>query len=381
MSAQVTTTGDVLAGDGLPAWLTGSPLFEWIEIAGTTHAGSAGDPTSDGRSNSRLAFCNLALYGSELILAATGGHSDYFGNEVTGIDVSDDAPAWVLRKARTELVNVTLDTDPAWVGYNADGTPSSRHTYNSVHYSTTHSRLMLHRTRFSYPSADSDNATNGFNLTSNTWDAAGTWAAGQTAACRDGSDNCWTISAAYLKKWTAATDTWSAGTAVVGYNAGNGEPTMCYDSTGDRLVLLKLGDGLGFGGTDVVCATFAMDGTQTDITMSAGSAAAVAQFQADLGTYAVLEHDPDNNVFWYWSAMSATNGVAYLYKLTPNGTTTWDLSIQTVSGTPPVNIGPDTAGTGGHRVGAHGRMCYVPAIKSLVFMTAGTENLFAVRTA
>jgi hypothetical protein len=365
----------------LPAWLKGAAVNRWISISGTTHAGSAADPTSDGRSNDRIAFSNIALVGTQAVLAATGGHGDYFGNEVSSIELNEDSPSWTLRKARVELASVTLDTNPAWAGYNADGTPSSRHTYDSVHYSTTRSRLMLHRTRFSYPSANSKNASNGFNLATNTWDAAGTWADGYTAMCRDGSDNVWAIAGASLFKWTAATDTWASVASVAGYIYGTEFGPLCHDSLRDKLVLFKYGGGSGFDGPSIALCTFSMTGTQTFITLSAGSSSAAAQFVADQGSYATMDYDTVNDCFWYWSGMSNTNGVAYLYKLTPNATTVWDLSIQTLTGTAPVYIGPDASGVvTGRRVGAHARMKYVQALGGLVFMTAGSVPLQFVRT-
>lgn len=367
-----------IGAEPLPTWLVGAPLNQWVSITGSIAAGSLADPTNDGRSNSRLAYSNITLAGTKVVLAAVGGHNDYSGNEVTSIDIAANSPAWSLDIARS----ATVAED---VAYYADGKPSSRHTYDSVHYSTTHSRVMLHRAKFVYslgPSASFD-VTDGFNLATGLWDAENTWTDGaQTAMCRDSHDNVWAISAAYIHKWTAATDSWANLGSVAGYIYGTEFGPLCHDSLRDQLVLFKFGGGSGFDGPDVAFCTFSMAGVQTLITLSSGSSAALAQFVADAGSYATMDYDTVNDCFWYWSGMSTTNGVAYLYKLVPNGTTTnWDLSIQTLTGTPPTYLGPDASGVvSNRRVGGHGRMKYVAELGGLVFMTAGSVPLNFVRT-
>lgn len=63
-----------------------------------------------------------------------GGHSDYAGNEVYGIDLSLDAPAWsLLIKPSGAIGNTgTLDYGANVADTYFDGRPRSQHTYGNL---------------------------------------------------------------------------------------------------------------------------------------------------------------------------------------------------------------------------------------------------------
>jgi hypothetical protein len=345
----LSVTPPAVSSSSVPAWLTGAAIHQWVQIGGTTHAGSAADPTNDGRSTARLAFSNIAIVGNEVVIAATGGHGDYNGNEVTSINLAADAPQWRLRRAKTS--NPTADA-----AYNAaDGTPASRHAYWSAIYSTTRGRLMLHSTRFTWPTALSFNASNGFNLGNDTWDPAGTWSDGTAALCRDTSDNAWTVTGGYLRRWNASTDTWSAIAQVA--SPGFGGP-MVHDSSRNQLFILTWGDGSN-GGSGVNSYKFTPAGAQTAITFNAS--AAYSQFQAERPSYASMIYDAHNDRFLFWHGETST-----LFSIKPNSGSTWDMSIVSTTGTlPPA------------RAGAFGRMGYIAALNGCVFMPRGdTKHWF-----
>ena len=345
------------AAAALPAWLSGATVNEWVSISGTTHAGSAADLTSDGRSTSRLAYSGAGLNGAELILAACGGHADYSGNEVSSLDLSQNSPAWVLRIARSGSVQSD-------VAYYADGKPSSRHTYWSTHYSTTRSRLMLHRSRFVYGTAVSFDDSNGFNLSNNTWDADNTWANGNTAGCRDSSDNVW----AHLDfrtdiyKWTASTDTWSQ--TLASGTTGPGYP-WAHNSDGDYLFGLSIGDGEA-GGSGVVAAKMTSGGTaRTAITFN--SSAGLTQFESDADEHAGMDYVPATGKFYWYAGLTSTGRV---YEITPNGGTTWDIAILSTSGaTVPAVQG----------AGIFNRWRYIASLGGFVCMPSGSSNVCFLR--
>lgn len=348
--------GPPAAAASLPAWLAGAAVNQWVSISGTTHAGSAADLTSDGRSTNRLAYSGAALVGSELILPACGGHGDYSGNEVSSIDLGADAPVWALRLART--ASVTAD-----VAYYGDGRPSSRHLYWSTHYSTTRSRVMLHRSRFVYGSAVSFDDSNGFDLGTNSWDADNTWANGNTAGCRDASDNVWafTDSRRSIRKWTAATDSWSGalgtwGSETLGY-------PLAHDTTRDKLFSLCIGDGEA-GGSGVNAHRFSMDGTTRDA-ITFNSSSAYTQFQSDADAHAGMDYVAATDRF-YWYAGRGQR----VYAITPNSGTTWDMEILSVTGaTPPAAEGE----------GIFNRWRYVPSLGGFVCMASGSANVCFLR--
>jgi len=368
LTYSVGSGGSVYAGmtapaPSVPAWLVGAALFQWVQIPNTIHMGSPADPTDTGgassRSNARLAYSNIARdNGTRIIIAATGGHADYSGNEVTGIDLGVDAPTWSLLMARSTSVQQN-------VPYYADGKPTSRHGYWGVHYSTTRSRLMLHYTRFSYGTAVSFVNSNGFNLANNTWDPQGTWAdAVGPALCNDSNDNAWAYASGgvQLWKWTAATDSW----AQTGSFANQVCGPMAFDSARSQFFHLAWGDGQASGSGVSAYKYNAAGNTQTAITLNS-IGGALAQFTADTGSYASMEYVVANDCYFWWDGVSRR-----LYKVVPNTGTTWDLSIQATTGTAP----PQAESSFGRMV-----RIVTPNFSGLAFMPTGYTNLYFLRTA
>ena len=348
-----------------PLWIQGHPLDTWFPIPGTVHAGSPAAPADDptnifASSNARLAYSGMALRGNEIILAADGGHSDYSGNEVTSIDLSADAPAWRLRSPASP--SPTVD-----VAYYSDGRPSSRHTYWSTIWNEQHNRVMLHYTRFAYGSAVSFRASNGFDLDTNTWDPAGTWADGYSAGCADADGNVYAMGVDYfnLMKWTAATDTWSM---VATYPDAINVNPVCFDPKRNHLFALAWGDGQGDGS---VMNAFKIAGTEkTAITFNAS--AALSQFLDDKPNYAAMEYDPRNDKYYFYEG--ADGRTDRVYVVTPNDTAVWDIAILALGSgsiTPPMVRG----------AGIMNRFKYVAALNGFVLLAAGTSELYFLRTA
>lgn len=352
----------------LPKWLAGKPLNEWVTIPGTVHAGSAAAPADNPAdsyafSNRRLAYSGMALKEAELILAACGGHGDYSGNEVTSIDIADDAPAWRLRREATPQALRVKDAP-----YYADGRPSSRHTYWSSHWNAQRRRVMLHGSRAVYGNGVSFGKSSGFGLDSQLWDAAEAWKDGQNALCQEEATGiAWALNGSKLYKWTPDTDTW---TLRGDFGAAASFPPMCHDSKRDHLFALAWGDGQATG-TGATAAVFSNDGTvRTPISFEPG--AALAQFIAAKPSYAALEYDPDNDRYLFYAG-DATRS-ADIYVITPTATRVWRISmLQLGAGslTPPAVVG----------AGVLNRFRYVRQLKGFVLMSSGTQNIHFIRTA
>jgi hypothetical protein len=349
-----------------PAWLVGKQLNTWFQIPNTTHAGSPADPTDSPldtfcRSNRRLAYSGAALRDAELWLPAVGGHQDYSGNEVTSIDLSADAPKWQLRKAKSSTT--TRD-----VPYQPDGTPSSRHVYWSAQWCAPRNRIMLHYSRFVWGSGISFVNSNGFNPTTNTWDAAGTWSAGTSAMCVDSNGDAWAFSSAFdLSKWSQATDTWAV---TLHSGAQLGYPPLVYDSKRDHLFSLAWGDGQA-NGSGTNAAKFTSGGTvRTAITIN--PSAAYTQWQSNAPMYAGMEYDADNDRYLFYEGNAGREGVIYV--ITPNATSSWDMSVLAL-GSSSVTPGPMFG------AGAMTRFRYIAGLKGCVAMHAGNQNLYFIRTA
>lgn len=369
----------------LPVWFAGLEVNQYVQILGTTLMGSPAAPTDTGgassRSNRRLSFSNLATDdNNQIILACTGGHFDSDDNSVTAIDMKADVPTWRLLKPWYEPSIEDVDyysTSPVVE-------PTSRHTYNSVQWSSTRQRLVLHASPVRYGPANSSLVTNGFNLETGLFDPVGTFALGRQALCRDQHDFVWTrwgTSGNYpiLCKWDPATDTWTN----TGSFSQQVTKQLSWDTLRSQLFQLTWGDG-GSGGTERSCYVYRAGGTtQTAITLNpvgpnGPNGNAVEQFDYDAthrwpdsegnlvggGADCCLEYDSLTDRF-YWS-----DGLTgRLYYAVPNEGNTWDFGIL------------QTTGTLAPRSYSHARMkIFKFGTRSVaVFMPAGYRNLYALR--
>ena len=344
------------------------PLNVWFAIPGTIHAGSAAAPSDDptdpyASSNRRLSYSGMGLRNSEIILAANGGHEDYSGNEVTSLDLAQDAPAWVLRSAASPSSAISMD-----VPYYSDGKPSPRHTYWSTIWSAQHNRLMLHYTRFVWGKGVSFGDSNGFNLDTNTWDAQGTWGTSNyTGGCADAQGNVYAIGMGYfsLNKWTSSTGVWST---VATYDEAINFNPVVFDPTRGHLFALAWGDGQG-DGTGLNAIRIAGN-TKTNITFNAS--AALTQFKSDQPIYSAMEYDPVNDQYLFYEGGAGRTGRVYVVK--PNSSAVWDLSILSLGAG---SVLPDAA----VGAGVFNRFKYVPALRGFVLMSSGTSNVYFMRTA
>lgn len=360
----------------LPAWGNGKPLNEWFEIPGTAMAGSATDPGGDpanefGPWNYRIAFSGMALRKAEVILAASGGHGDWSGNGVYSIDLAADAPKWVVRKTDSAVADRTQN-----VAYYADGTPSSRHTYYSSHFSKIANRVMNFGSRAVYGGGVDFPHTNGFNLDTNAWDKAGTWAAGgMTGACVDAAGQAWFPG---FIKWSPYTGAVTDRYTQMYVNGPRLPLPFAYDRKRNQLFSMGFGDGLIWTGATFAAYKVNIDGAPTAITFN--PSAAYTQFLASKPELCAMDYDPDNDRFlWYDgrpadAAQPRPGQEGVIFVITPNATAVWDMSILALG---PGSIKP--AGSAGG--GVCSRFRYVPAFKGFVLLARGTKNVYFIRTA
>lgn len=346
-----------------PAWLIGQPVGKLFAITGTTFQGSAADQTG-GVANSRFAYSNGAVVGSEIIFPAPGGHGDYAGNEVTGIEMWAEAPSHVLRKAKTTSVSSDLPHNAS------DGTRTSAHLYNLVHWSAPTQRLVLHRHKGMYPTGGSTANSDGFDVVANAWDAASTFADGSAfATCNDGAGNVWGYSADQraLWKYVGGTDTWSQTFSTGG--AATVTPAAAWDTARAQLFQIAKGDG-EFNGSGVTAWKYNTAGTaQTSITLT-DTDGSLANFSANGGGYDSLIYDPDGDRFILYDAVSPYVTTPKLYQITPNGTTTWDMAYL-----------PNSGATVPAAAGSFSRALHIPLLRCVVLWPDASSTLYAYRLA
>lgn len=342
------------ADDGYPAWRDGLTVGNFVELSGTSGAGgSAIDAYSS--------FIYDDLTG-DLIIAAAGGHSDSSDNRVVSINILADAPSvagWVLREASST-------TTPISVSHYPDGKPSSRHTYGHIHISQSRRRVMLMGGRFIYaPAGEQSAKVDGFNLTTDNWDAANTFGdapAGWYGEVQDATGNIWSFlnTALGARKWTDATDTWSAPSVTI--PAGWVRRPWVLNTSDDTLFGLCWADNEGSGSAPAQINALRFN--PTTLVMDAitfNSSAAKTQFIADTPAYSGMDYDPENDRFLFYAS-----GTKRIFIVTPNAGTTWDMAILTPGG----YTVPSVAGAG-----VQCRWRYVAALKGFIFLPQASSNL------
>jgi hypothetical protein len=337
-----------------PAWMSGKPVNEWFEIAGTSGAGGAAID----------AFSGMALNERhcELLIAAAGGHLDSSDNRVVSISLMADTPTWVTRLAASSAVAQN-------VAYYADGKPSSRHTNSSLHFVPQVNRLMMFGARSVYGAAWDLPKVDGFNLDSNTWDAAGTWpdmpggyGAAQIRATGE-------VIGTGLSKWSPVTQKWTS--LVISSNGDQVRWPVAHDPRRNQVFSLQYGDGQGYGDARIVASvTTVIGGVQTSVRFNASSG--LDQFLAEKPSYAGMDYDLINDCFMFYSGQEGAAGRVYVIK--PNATATWDISVLTL-GAGSVKVATNPGG------GVHNRFRYIPALRGFVLLARGSANLYFLRTA
>lgn len=167
-----------------PAYLASADTFQWV-AAGASPASSpqlapaVANGTMGSIANVVNAYSGAAAINGELLING-GGHGDYCGNEIHGINLTADSPAWVKRIERSDYSQVLGGSN-----YYLDGKPTSRHTYYGLWGATIGGRpKMLQFCTWMgnacylvgiWPGTNASNVTttniNCFDLLSNTWDA------------------------------------------------------------------------------------------------------------------------------------------------------------------------------------------------------------------
>ena len=362
---------------GTPSWLQGAAVNAWIELPNTALLASAAMANvpafASGNWNNNYSGASLAgqsAYSGGCIAAATselvvmgGGHSDYCGNEIYSLNLSDNAPSWYQWFPPSQAL-ANSSSSGSGVPYNLDNTPAARHTYWNIHFINSRNKLYTFLAQAVWGNGNGKFATvDSCAYRARAWDPMGTNPNAPSAGAfdlgmiKDASENIWYHDSASgeLYKWTAATNSWTT-VANVNVAQGDGQPYCC-DTKRTRMVRTANGPTpagwLNLGNPSAGFNNVTMSGT---ITPSVGG----------------LVYDPVVDCFWYLPY--AQGSTAVLYQINP---TTWTVTTAAVTGSVPGNQTSGGPGDGYF----HGRFNYVPNLKGLVFMLDNQTNVYFMRTA
>jgi hypothetical protein len=298
---------------------------------------------------------------SELISCASGGHGDSSDNGVYSFSLAADSPAWVERCAPT-----LLESRVPNVEYQPDGKPTSRHTYSRQFYVPSIDKVIQVSATGLYGSGYDAQKTDGFSLTTNTWDPAGTYtnnpANGRGIAVDPTRNIIWTAS---MKRFDPSTNTYSSGT-------GTGSVQLrfpaVYYPVRDVIFSCQWGDGWtdasASGGLNACIISNATNPVQTAITFNSSAAYTTFVSEAANGLCAGMTYDSANGVFYWYSGIQSSN----LYKIIPNNTSVWDMEIfQYAAGSASM---PTVFASG-----FNGRIHYFPNLKGIALYPTGGSGV------
>lgn len=305
-----------------------------------------------------LSYCGgcLKISGSEIFLAAGGGHGDSSSNAVYSLRLADNAPAWVQRIAPSASVQQD-------VSHYADGKPSSRHTYQHPQFIDSLNRVLLFGAAAVYGNGSTSfKKVDAFDVATDSWLAADTYTARPDGAsfifgepcAKDGSGNVWLLvwDTGDLYKWTAGTPgSWSNVNGAVSGVSGIYERYCAIDTTRNRLVY--------FGTNPARFDLGSAGAPQTSITFSGA--------QAAKGNSGAWVYVPDDDAFY---GKEHETGTA-IYRCDAS---TFAITTLSVTGTPDA---PSADGNG--RV--VGRFGIAPEIKIVYYVPNQDKNVWVFRYA
>lgn len=343
----------------MPTWRQGIAVGEWRQIAGTELSSapiavktypSLGIEGPEAKVTSWNGY-SFDSRDSSVYSVANGGHGAYAGNEVNRIRLSDNQPAWTEPRAATPVSQVVAD-----VPHYADGRPTSRHTYYGSIINEKFNRAMLINGS-QYANGNALQAFDGFNLSSNDWDAANTFARppdsltkvyGAAMALHKASGDLYAFAWSTSHRWNSATNTWTS--SSTSFDAQYAASAV--DTKRSRILLL--------GGDGNIQAIYDIaTGVMQSVTLSGAEAGSVS------GQGNGMVYDPVLDVF--------------LLRKDSAGGDVYRINAQSLS------VDKLPTSSAGSQIpaaprGVWSRFMYVPTLKGVVFFPTYSGNMWFLRT-
>jgi hypothetical protein len=345
----------------MPTWRQGIAVGEWRAIPNTAMSSAPmvvktyPSLGNTGPSAKVIAWTGFAVdtRDSSIYSAANGGHSDYAGNEVNRLSLSDNAPTWTEPRASTSVSQIVPSNS-----HYADGRPASRHTYYGSMINEGRNRAMLVSGSV-YGSGSSLNTVDGFNLAANDWDAAQTYSSipsslsevmGAAMALHKSTGDIYAFAWSNVLRWSSASNTWSTRLNTVSFNGQYAASAV--DTKRNRVLLV--------GGGSNIAATYDVAANTMQAVSLSGSAAGSV-----MGEGNGMVYDPLLD--------------AYLVRVRNSGGTVYRINAATFA----VDALPTTAGAAipASTNGVYTRFLYVPKLKGIVYFPSYDGNFWFLRTA
>lgn len=160
-------------GGGVPAWNAAMSPGDWIQI-GNALSTLDPSPTFPGNTGpqAKISAWNGFIVDhvtGKVIQPAAGGHADWAGNQVDGIQLVVEAPTWEEILASTPVGQI-LDA----TAYYADGRPTSRHHFYQIAYSAALRKAVMFGGAWWSANGGVFPNVSSFDVATGTYDPAGT---------------------------------------------------------------------------------------------------------------------------------------------------------------------------------------------------------------
>jgi hypothetical protein len=372
---------------GTPLWLQSKPINQWIAITATeltasTCAAQAAAGLTDGlcrnigygdplRGIMAYSGGTLKKSGSEMLIFGGGGGKAWAANDVRGLRLEDDAPAW-RTLVNPASVSIVPPAKAPSLPYMLDSTtPSARHSYWQPQFIDATNTFMAFGCVNTW-SSDSGQfyVVDSVPLASGRWDAPGLHPPVPVRRGWDGNWACkhpltedvYVSGANGVSKWSRASNSWS--TVWQTTRTDVDRATAAIDPSGGG-ILLRIGN---FGAPNVPVAIDLATGAATVATFSGPYAAAV-----NVGGYyaAGLVFDPVLSKFLLFQ------DDGFLYTITKVSIANWAVNRLALTGVPPAAM--RSAGVGYPAI--WGRMQYVANLKGVCIIQAADRPAYFVKTA
>lgn len=382
--------GIIYAGrNALPSWLASRAINEWVAVPNSTLIGSGAEASvlgAYGRGSAKIInsenSCGYDTVKDEVWIGAAGGHLDWLGNSTHSIAVNSETPGLILRRDTSVLADIPPSSRPSPdLAFYYDGKPASRHTYSGIFFSEVLKKLIMIG-GLPWPNANGDlSEPITFDPAASDWEPQGTWNNSLSPAPAipglglyakhpvSGDIYFAEGGAGKFYKLDIRTKVWTCLNTNVGGYFSNYEIPAIDPSRGFFVITTNSGSG-------TYAALISLTtGVKTLITIN--SSAAWTAFQALSTNHAGVFYNPDQDVYYYYFGgnQGGSNG-GRIFKITPNGTTTWDMVEMTMTGAT-VPVGDGTVAFGNTLA----RAFYSPRMKAFGVWPTASTPLYMARVA
>lgn len=385
------------AGGGLPSWYVSQTARTW-KVVPTANTLMSIDPASRADLNPNYPGAApwrgaggfgaiLDAYGSlqpsstdgNIYAALFGGHTDYAGNEMVGIDLMAEAPAYrLIRRPSGSLPDaaITYMDGQEATGVYSDGRARSVHPYNAMVHAPGN-KIFLSRVGASYYTAGAtarkcfyiDCVTGEHTLLQDYSAVSGSDGSPEGGACIDLTRNCaWHIGNHAANKLLRTDLTTGETTAVGGSNSWVGGRSQLIHLTGPDLIAMLTNIS---GGTGLILVNPTTGAAKRVVPISgtppAGWSGATgysgASWSPELGGIAMWDHD------------SNTTEIALLTPPADPWNGTW--TIGSVSVDPSNTVTPTTRISSSIRT--DGKFGYLPAMGCFYLQNRTADPLYVFK--